>query len=343
MKGKSIGRGRCCPRQPCLAKGRGFTHAPRDSRSDVSALAQFLIKEWAWGKMSPQMVQTISHLALLDLKAASAGNTNSELEKLSRIGAHGFYSNNCHRDLKGLLPQSRLPQPHEFKLTCRTHVFGTFRMHDFSMLLPHEWFSAMHQHYPEYFRQHVVRSRDDSREFWSECGEHPTLRENVVKTISDYNSHVVPLSLHGDGVPVKSVGKSWNESVNVYSWASIVADTGTTAQSNFLIFGIFAHLVSSWRQRFTMLRFWKLLVWSFTALYEGVWPTVDMDGVAINSTEAGKPLAGGYRAILFLLKGDLEYLANARGNQTHPSHTATEQAPVQPPHTGGAVLAHRTV
>ena len=92
-----------------------------------------------------------------------------------------------------------------------------------------------------------------------------------------------------------------------------------------------------------MLRFWKLLVWPFTALYEGVWPTVDMGGVAINPTEAGKPLAGGYRAILFLLKGDLEYLANARGNQTHLSHTTTEQAPVQPPHAGGAVLAHRIV
>ena len=329
--------------QLAVAKGRGLTHAPPDNRTETSALANFLIREWAWGKMSPQMVQTISHLALLDLKVASAGNTNSELEKLSRIGAHGFYSNNCNRDLNNLLPTSQLPQAHEFQLTCRTPVFGTFRMHDFSMLLPHEWFSAMHQHYPEYFRQHVVRSRDDLREFWSQCGEHPALRENVVKTTVDYNSLVVPLSLHGDGVPVKGVGKSWSESMNVYSWASVVADTGTTAQNNFLMFGIFSHLVSSWRQRFTMLRFWKLLVWSLTALYEGVWPTVDMEGVAINSIEVGKPLAGGYRAILFLLKGDLEYLSNARGNQTHPSHTTTEQARVQPPHTGGAVLAHRTV
>eukprot|EP00959_Pyramimonas_sp_CCMP1952_P229116 4790858-Pyramimonas_sp.AAC.1 len=57
--------------------------------------------------------------------------------------------------------------------------------------------------------------------------------------------------------------------------------------------------------------FWKRLLESFLALFDGVWPQ--------GSSKQGEPLAGGYRACLWMLKGDLKYWNE---DLDLPSHSA---------------------
>ena len=62
----------------------------------------------------------------------------------------------------------------------------------------------------------------------------------------------------------------------------------------------------------TMDEIWRVVVWSLEALYEGKWPATDHRGVPYpaNSAEgliAGQDLAGGYRGLLWMIKGDLKF------------------------------------
>ena len=60
---------------------------------------------------------------------------------------------------------------------------------------------------------------------------------------------------------------------------------------------------------------WRVLTWSFFWLSVGVWPEVDMfgdpygDDRPIERDLAGTPLAGGLFAVIYSLKGDLDYFA----------------------------------
>ena len=65
---------------------------------------------------------------------------------------------------------------------------------------------------------------------------------------------------------------------------------------------------------------WRRLCWSLYWLSQGVWPTSDEFKRLFSKTyrpkdfaRAGKPLAGGYFAILWVLRGDLEYMHETLG------------------------------
>jgi hypothetical protein len=65
-------------------------------------------------------------------------------------------------------------------------------------------------------------------------------------------------------------------------------------------------------------RAWKRSCWSLTALYHGKWPMNDDLGRpwppgSEDAQRAGLDLAGGFRAILYVIKGDLDYLAKSLG------------------------------
>ena len=74
-------------------------------------LAFFLIVQFAWGDMSPQLVQKIASLAVDDMGGASNCKLE-ELRFLAGMGTRGLYPNNMHAELKrryGSL--SKLPSP----------------------------------------------------------------------------------------------------------------------------------------------------------------------------------------------------------------------------------------
>lgn len=56
-------------------------------------------------------------------------------------------------------------------------------------------------------------------------------------------------------------------------------------------------------------RVWKRLLWSFTALFHGCWPATD--DLASTLQAGSRQLAGGFRGILYVINGDLDYLDKA--------------------------------
>jgi hypothetical protein len=52
--------------------------------------------------------------------------------------------------------------------------------------------------------------------------------------VPEWSANFLPLSLHGDGVPVTGVGKSWSKGVESYSWASSLSE-GTKTLKHWLV------------------------------------------------------------------------------------------------------------
>ena len=139
------------------------------------------------------------------------------------------------------------------------------------------------------------------------------MKDNPLKEIPDYTNKLIPLSLHGDEVPVFGVGKIWARSVLSFSWTSILANAlGASAEEcTIYIRGVFEKFVvqDEGGALGTMSTFFAVLRWNFEALLEGVWPARGLRGIKFpknskDGRKAGKPLAGGYKACLLQLCGD---------------------------------------
>ena len=131
--------------------------------------------------------------------------------------------------------------------------------------------------------------------------------------VRNYASRAIPVFIHGDGVPVTGVGKSWGKSCNIYNWGSLLA-TGKTVEIVFWIYSCFSDLYAAGK---TSARIFKILKWSFTALWEGRHPHADWRGCdyPADSEEAklaGTPLVGddltnSLFCVIWKLKGDLDW------------------------------------
>ena len=134
----------------------------------------------------------------------------------------------------------------------------------------------------------------------------------------------IPIFIHGDGVHVAGVGKTWGKSLHVWNWGSLLAK-GSTVEIVFWIWSCFSDVFLPNKR--TVNKFWKVLAWSLTQLFTGRWATHDWDNnrYAANTPEgmrAGTPLISGYAdtefpfCVLWRNKGDLDWY-----HKDHCSHT----------------------
>ena len=64
-----------------------------------------LVMLWAWGAISPQLLQHVMMLFLRDLDNAERGMVKKDrVRKLSKLGTSGQFPQNMNRDLIELLP-----------------------------------------------------------------------------------------------------------------------------------------------------------------------------------------------------------------------------------------------
>jgi hypothetical protein len=91
---------------------------------------------------------------------------------------------------------------------------------------------------------------------------------------------------------------------------------GNTLMTNFLIYAIFMKLVIKAADKDVFATFSKMLYWSLYWLYEGVWPLRDVNGNKLGG-KAGRPLADGYFAVLWGIRGDLDHMAKCFGFPYH--------------------------
>ena len=72
--------------------------------------------------------------------------------------------------------------------------------------------------------------------------------------------------------------------------------------------------------------FWKILCWSFEALWTGKWLMRNWDGAEFTSAtdraRAGTYLADGYYGVLWVIRADLDHLAKVLKLPAHNNRTS---------------------
>ena len=94
--------------------------------------------------------------------------------------------------------------------------------------------------------------------------------------------------MHGDGVPVTGIGKSWGKSNTVVDWGSFLA-TGSTVEIVFWIWSCFADVLID---DVTLKNFWKKLAWSLRICWTGVHPLYDEHDVMYPEGSPERELSG---------------------------------------------------
>ena len=184
-----------------------------------------------------------------------------------------------------------------------THLFQVKHI-ETNIMYPHELFAAMYNdHYDLFLKSLCGGSLDNIPKFWNALRNHPALVASPATAHPEFQTKCIPISLHGDGVPVAGIGKAWSRSMEILSWSSLLA-RGNTQSYVFLIFLVHKLLACKSDDRNTMTIVWKHICWSFKWLALGKWPETDVAGQAIHTAKAGTPLADGFHVNLFALLGD---------------------------------------
>jgi hypothetical protein len=284
-------------------------------------LAKYLLCRWAWGDISAHQIQAICQAAVAD------GVGCKYVRKLAKLGKSGECERHCYEQLIRTIrptPVSQCIKSIQMPMKNPDVVENV----DVTFLYPHEVFATMFESHPEEFETRMLgRKVDQVQSFWESMRSHPSMADHPMTNQEGWETKCVPLQLHGDSVPVSGIGKAWSKSVEIYSWSSALG-SASCAMSQVLVCLFHKLLVSKQHGRDTMATFWKHLVWSFHWLMLGLWPAADPDGVQYEPGTREyklhhdvKYLAGGWRGVLWCLKGDLEYFANSLHLEHFGSHT----------------------
>ena len=122
-------------------------------------------------------------------------------------------------------------------------------------------------------------------------------------------SHIVPLRLHGDGVPV---GKGKTKSTDILSLSSMSGAPGCTWDTKILMFALLTDTKAAEDQSgpSTMQLVWRIIVWSFEVCMTGKWPAFDWNGESFEHKDparwqrAGQNLCGEYTLAVFQVAAD---------------------------------------
>ncbi len=304
-------------------------------------MATHLAHEWGWGLLSAPEVQKLAHLALQDELSIlqrfglSPDASSASLRALAGLGGSGRYPGNMQRDLVRILGEPSLPKPFmapiHMKIQKPRRGESGVQQVRFPFLLPHEYFAHLYQNQREVFTDPFLGG-DSTRpsSFWTGAlaRRDPRLRHHWMVTMPDWQQKALPISFHGDVVPCIAIGKAGTKSLDVWSWQSVLTCMGTSLDQKLLSCCIFndSKCKSPEHEHDTEAEMGEVLLWSVRQLSLGEWPSHDHRGVAYDPVSAegmlaNSSLAGGYFCVLWLIKGDLDYVAN----YLHCRHYASNQ------------------
>ena len=297
------------------------------------------LQRWSWGKMSSIAVQQEAYNNYMDYQRMlykiplNDGWIPRSIHDLAQLGTWGGNPGNINRELKHWLGEPTLPKPMFITVPMITPKPKTgeaiTKDVQFPILCPHEVISHVYHNHPDLFSSLYIgkdsgqETSDKLEHFWStvEARGDPRLLQHPMKSRSHWKRTHVPLSLHGDAVPVTKVGKAGTKSMDVYSTSGLLG-VGTTRALKLYTFGLFTSSeIKDNRQ--TMAKIWAVLMWSLEAAFEGKFPRHDVDGKALHG-QAGKELAGGLKFVLWSLKADLDHWAKAHGLTHYNSNDPCE-------------------
>ena len=204
-----------------------------------SVLFTLLLQQWACGHMSAPKVQETAYAAYQDMVSMlaglnlSSGHVDSSLISLAQLGSWGAHPNHIHEQRLAFLGEPVSVKATLYTIPClaqKQKIHTPWRAENtrFPIVLPHEIFAHTYQHNPKRFRQLFLGDKTTPSEraaFWHELQKRkdPRLLGHPMTKMRNWAQKAIPLSLHGDGVPVVKVGKPGSESFETYSMQSLWA------------------------------------------------------------------------------------------------------------------------
>ena len=187
------------------------------------------------------------------------------------------------------------------------------------IILPHVLFASLfHNFYDDWVARLCGGSLENITAFWATQGDNPALAAHPMNEHHEpFMQKAIPFAMHGDGVTVTAVGKKSQKHMDCISFCSVLADRMPTIDSHFIIAFIF-HVLNA-PGGCTSDTIWAVITWSFHWLYQGQWPDRDWTGRLFDVTDGEhyrrklEPLAGGYFAVCWIIRSDLDYLLKAFG------------------------------
>ena len=271
------------------------------------------------GHMSPQEAQKFAAAAEADIQACQeyvhgdAVFSFVGLRELAGLGHGGYFSQHAWSGFLSLIRGVNIPWPfgRDLPIVYNSQLTSCLQF----FILPHQLFANLYHHYRAEFARRMLGAEGTMENFWNAMSDHPALDGHLMKETRNWKNLYVPIALHGDGVPISGVGKSWQRSSEIWSWNSLLAWGPTMKMMNF-IFALFKDVVSERPGHHTRDAFMRVLVWSLGALFEGEHPAYCPNGHYYDEDSpegrlARQPLCGRgnekYRGVLLANCGDLEH------------------------------------
>ena len=186
--------------------------------------------------------------------------------------------------------------------TRTTGLYGYFRSSS-HVIWPHELFAGIFKHHPEAFEEHILGGGpNEVRKFWASMPCRAGMESK-----NNWHTHCIPLSLHGDGISIANIRGKATKTVDCLSWSSLLS-SGPTRFTYYLIWFCYSHMAKTSGLATTWGSFWVKLCMSLRILWSGIWPEKTFNGE--DHPLANQPLAGGYYAIIYTNKGDLDWMSH---------------------------------
>lgn len=292
-----------------------------------------LLWDWSIGLISAAKVQRVCVLdwkdeqRLLANLGVSAEQGNSVLKSFANMGNKGNSPNHINNAIISWLGEADTPEainvPVHMRIQRPNHTSDAVDVVDLPIMLPHEIFACLYEKYHTRCSYVFFGEGNDHNilpTFWRGVIERrdPRIIKHPMCLCRDWEKWFIPLSLHGDGVGCVRVGKSGTKTFETTSITGTLA-VGSSAKLKLFMAGLFLDSIVSRAEGYddeTDEEIWKALIWSLNAMYEGRWPTHDWKGVKYDAESpegqrANTFLAGGYRVVIWLLKGDIDYYAKS--------------------------------
>lgn len=305
-----------------------------------SELAFELVQRWCWGGCSAAEVQRLSQksytdqVSLLKKFGIPKEHISSSLRSLAALGASGKYSGNICPELKRFLGEPSYPKPIMFKLNMAIRkprkLSSKLQEVDFPLMAPHLVVSHLFNNHKKAFDFKLLGTGEGDlslklHHFWTEVvrRKDPRIIRHPMCMRDGWTRRAVPIALHGDAVPVIGIGRSNSQSLECFSWQSILA-YGPTMAIKFWACGVFEknkHKHGEASEQ-TVHQIWQLLTWSLKAMFEGTHPHNDWKGIpfARGTAEfhlAGQPLCTDFFFVVWIIKGDIDWFAKGLGFRAH--------------------------
>ena len=278
-----------------------------------SRLASVLFEDKSMGHITLTQMQRYAAGAVED------GRSHPSIKGIAGIGSAGQYKNHLSRDFGRLLLPVHMVM---CLMSWKVHFASakhTLVEKSQTIALPHVFFAVMYQYYRTAFDEYILGGEECPGDFWRSQIGSPQYEEHPLRDRSAFQTRAIPITLHGDALPVAGQGSKQQKSSECYSWSSMLSRATCSLFMNWFIWSFVKQLKWPPSKRAsvhnTRNEFMRVLAWSLKAMWLGRFPTNDHTGRAYTPDDgffydmAGLELAEGFFAVLWGIRGDLEFFA----------------------------------